>query len=386
MPVVLQRMLALALALSMGALSVHAHCASHPDSRSSSRVVVDSARGRVELTVRCQSRSLIEALSLDDNDDGRLDQAEVELGRAALTKYVPAHYQLFAGAVEHIEGAVPLSAALRDVKLIAPEQSALDQQWVELTFDCASGGALDALTVRSFLFRDQNPFHRDEAQLVWDGEAPARRLFSTDSGDLWVFRPASARRGGVLADYTREGILHILTGYDHLAFLCALILAARRLRSVIGVITAFTVAHSITLALASLELVHVPSMLVEMAIALSIAYVAALNLLSKEPSSRWGEAFVFGLVHGLGFAGAIGDALAFEPLKLTALFGFNLGVECGQLSLVLPLSLALAWLPGSRASPKEERAWLAPSWARRGGSTIVCALGLYWFLQRAGAF
>ena len=148
-------------------------------------------------------------------------------------------------------------------------------------------------------------------------------------------------------------------------------------------VTAFTLAHTLTLGLAAFDLVHMRSDLIEMAIALSIAYVGALNLLSKEPGSRWIEAFLFGLVHGLGFAGAIKDAISFEPLRITALLGFNLGVECGQLAIVLPLALVFAWLPGSRSAGELERAFLAPRWLRRAASLLIVVAGLYWFAQRA---
>jgi hypothetical protein len=363
-----------------------APASAHPDSRSSSLAVVDSARGHVRLELHCQARSLDEALELDANEDGALDEAELTAARTAIESYAVEHYRLYAGAVESLAGASAMRGALRELRLVPAADSALDEPWIDLALEYDHGAALDALTVHCRLFREQNPYHRDEARIQWNDEVAARRLFSLDSGDLWVFRPASARRGGVLADYTHEGFLHILRGYDHLAFLCGLIFAARRLRSVVGTITAFTLAHSITLALAALGWVRAPSALVEMAIALSISYVGALNLLSKEPGARWGEAFVFGLIHGLGFAGAIGDALAYEPLKLTALFGFNLGVECGQLAVVVPVALLLHALPGSRESPSQPRAWLAPRWARLGGSAVVAALGLYWFLARTGIF
>jgi hypothetical protein len=143
----------------------------------------------------------------------------------------------------------------------------------------------------------------------------------------------------------------------------------------------------VTLALAAFDLVRAPASLVEPAIALSIAWIAAQNLFARAPRSRWIEAFAFGLVHGLGFAGAIGDALAFEPRKLFALGGFNLGVETGQLALVLPAAFLCAWWSRAPAPEREEaRAWLAPTWLRRGGSAVVLALGVYSFVGRlAGA-
>jgi hydrogenase/urease accessory protein HupE len=359
--------------------------AAHPDSRSSSRLAVDGARGRIALSLRCQARSLAEALrrEVDLDGDGRLDARELETGRDALERYVGTHYAVFAGACEPRAEAAPIAARLRAVTWIAPESAASGEPWVELELDLAAGAPLEGLAVRDRLFREENPFHRDEAQIVWDGSEPVRRSLDVESGELWLFRPDSARRGGLLLDYLREGLVHILTGYDHLAFLAALLLSARGLRSVAGTITAFTVAHSVTLALAAFDLVRAPASLVEPAIALSIAWIAAQNLFARTPRSRWGEAFAFGLVHGLGFAGAIGDALAYEPRKLFALGGFNLGVETGQLALVLPAALVCAsWPRAAAPGDSAARAWLAPAWLRRGGSAVVLALGLYWLVGR----
>jgi hypothetical protein len=144
------------------------------------------------------------------------------------------------------------------------------------------------------------------------------------------------------------GIEHILTGADHLVFLFGLILVGGRWRSLVGVVTAFTLAHSVTLALAALSVVAPSPRLVEPAIALSIAYVGVENLFVKDASKRWRITFPFGLVHGFGFAGAL-RAVALPRAQLpAALVAFNLGVEAGQLavlSLALPLTVALRGAP-----------------------------------------
>lgn len=141
------------------------------------------------------------------------------------------------------------------------------------------------------------------------------------------------------------GIEHILTGYDHLLFLIALILCGGSLVQLLKIVTAFTLAHSVTLALAALDVITLPGALVESVIALSIAYVAAENLLPKFAiSRRWTVSFLFGLVHGFGFSSVLREiGLPKENLVL-ALLNFNLGVEAGQAAvvlLVLPLLLAL---------------------------------------------
>jgi hypothetical protein len=189
-------------------------------------------------------------------------------------------------------------------------------------------------------------------------------------------REASFDLGGAAparsASFVLLGVEHILTGYDHLLFLAALVLAGGGLVALLKVVTAFTVAHSVTLALGVLGLVRVPDRLVEAVIALSIAWVAIENLAGWARSRRWLVSFAFGLVHGLGFAGALQD-LALPPGSLAwALLGFNLGVEAGQavaLAVLLPL---LAW---TRRLGWERR-------VVRLSSMALTAVGLVWFMAR----
>lgn len=139
------------------------------------------------------------------------------------------------------------------------------------------------------------------------------------------------------------GVEHILTGADHLVFLFGLILVGGSFRSLLGVISAFTLAHSVTLALAALSIFAPSPRFVEPAIALSIAYVGVENLFVKDARKRWRITFPFGLIHGFGFAGALREVALSRAELPVALVSFNLGVELGQLavlSLALPLALA----------------------------------------------
>ena len=169
------------------------------------------------------------------------------------------------------------------------------------------------------------------------------------------------------------GVQHILTGYDHLAFLVGLLLLGGRLRSLIGTITAFTVAHSITLGLAVLRVVSLSPAIVEPAIALSIAYVGIENLFVRDASKRWRITFPFGLVHGFGFAGALMELDLPRAQLPVALFAFNLGVELGQLgvlAVVLPLVLLA-----------RKRAWFR-NWGVKALSLAIAVAGVVWFVQR----
>lgn len=185
--------------------------------------------------------------------------------------------------------------------------------------------------------------------------------------------PPAARAGLGAVEMVELGVEHILTGYDHLVFLLGLVLVGGRLRSLLAVVTAFTLAHSITLGLAALHVVTLSPRLVEPAIALSIAYVGVENFFVPNAERRWRITFPFGLIHGFGFAGALAEIDLPRAEVPKALACFNVGVELGQLAvlaLVLPL---LAWL---RRYPWFDRTVV------RGASVLIVVAGLGWFVQR----
>lgn len=168
------------------------------------------------------------------------------------------------------------------------------------------------------------------------------------------------------------GVEHIWFGYDHIVFLLGLVLLGGRLRDFATTITAFTVSHSITLGVMVMGVVAPPATVIEPLVALSIAYVGVENFFVKDLSKRWRVAFVFGFIHGFGFASAVGDKLSSENLPL-ALATFNLGVELGQLGLLavmVPLLIAF-----------RKQAWSQPRGVQVVNGAIVAA-GLFWFVER----
>ena len=168
------------------------------------------------------------------------------------------------------------------------------------------------------------------------------------------------------------GVEHILTGWDHLVFLLALLVISTSFGQVGKVVTAFTLAHSATLGLTVLGVIAPPSWLVESAIAASIVYVAVENWFVKEARHRWLLVVVFGLIHGMGFGGSLLEMHIAQPA--VALAGFNLGVEFGQLSVV-----AIAWplLVLARRKERFHRIVVV-----RGLSGAAAALGVAWLIQR----
>ena len=251
--------------------------------------------------------------------------------------------------------------------------SAFDATSFTMLVDFACGGTVRELAVQDNIFDVLGPDHHTLAKI----EAPSSTqqfVFASDSrqarfvvGDL---APGpSLRQGGFL----RLGVEHILTGYDHLLFLAALLLPGGRLVTLLKIITAFTAAHSITLALAVLGVVTIPGRLVECVIAASIVWVALENvLLARAPSRRWLVSFLFGLVHGFGFASTLTTLdLPSRNLAL-ALLGFNLGVEAGQALVVALLLPLLLWIRRWQWEPRLVRA----------ASLTVAAVGFAWFVER----
>jgi hydrogenase/urease accessory protein HupE len=185
----------------------------------------------------------------------------------------------------------------------------------------------------------------------------------------------SAASSHLFGEFFVLGIEHIVTGYDHLLFLLALLVVGTSFASAAKIITSFTVAHSITLGLATFEVVHLAPALVEPLIAASIAYVGVENIMRRSMRRRWLLTFAFGLIHGLGFASVLRElgvgvagSDALEPL-----LAFNLGVETGQVGIAavaLPVILSLGRRPG------------LAHYLRPATSVVVVALGTWWLIER----
>jgi hydrogenase/urease accessory protein HupE len=237
---------------------------------------------------------------------------------------------------------------------------------LELTLECPAPPV--QLRIRDEWFELFGEHYRTIARIEAAGGA-REAVFLPDAPETTVEIGREPASGSA---FFRLGIEHILTGYDHLLFLLALLLRGGRLFSLLKIITAFTVAHSITLALAVLGVVTIPGRVIEPAIAASIAWVALENLRRDAPAQRWLASFVFGLVHGFGFASAI-EPLALPPARLAqALLGFNLGVETGQALVVVLLLPLLLWMRGKPWEPRIVRT----------ASLGVAAVGLAWLVAR----
>ncbi|MCC2684486.1 MAG: hypothetical protein K0R75_1385, partial [Paenibacillaceae bacterium] len=177
----------------------------------------------------------------------------------------------------------------------------------------------------------------------------------------------------IIFRYLNLGLEHIITGYDHLLFLFSLIIIADRFKEVLKIVTAFTIAHSITLTLAALGFVPLYPKWVEAGIALTICYVAIENFYVKSSKWRWLVTFCFGLIHGLGFARAIGE-IGFDTKNMvTSLVSFNVGIELGQLTVV---AIVLPILLKMQKNPRMYRMFF------RGASACILLIAAFWFFQR----
>ena len=322
-------------------------------------------------------RDLDSALGLDVNGDGDVTWGEVRQRQADIAAYALPRLRVSSGGERC---AIAASTLMIDAHT--------DGAYAVLTFAgaCPQAGPTLALDYR--LFDGLDPQHRGLLNFVENGRSHSV-VFSADAPRQIV----GGDSGGPLQQFftfANEGVLHIWTGFDHVLFLLSLLLPAVLVRErrgwqpnasfrgaftdVAKIVTAFTLAHSITLTLAALSIVVLPSRWVESGIALSVVLAALNNLFPVVASGRWIAAFGFGLLHGFGFAGALHDLGLPSGSLALSLAGFNLGVEAGQLAIVL------AFLPLAFA--------LRSTWTYRrlvfgGGSIAVAAIASVWLVERA---
>ena len=231
-----------------------------------------------------------------------------------------------------------------------------------------------AITVTTVMF-PYDPQHQTFIN-VYEGEAlTSQAILDGSRTGFEYFAGTTQGTFAVVQRFVPSGVHHILIGPDHLLFLVGLLLLGGSIRQLIAVVTAFTIAHSITLSLAALNIVTPPARVVEPAIALSIVYVGADNLMvhGGRDVRAW-IAFAFGLIHGFGFANVLREMDLPARALGWSLFSFNVGVEIGQVFVVVAVASALAALR-ARSEAAGRRLAFA-------GSIVVIAAGAYWFIQR----
>lgn len=363
------------LCLTIGGLSTaHAHRLSD----ACLRLTVEAGRldGRIELPLR----DLALAAPLDPDRDGAVTWGEVRAADAAIRTLLHEHLAARADSAD-----VALSFGEVRISDLAGEPAA----WVPLSGRIPSGAR--EIEVRYELLFEIDPGHRGLLSLERNGESSTFVFAPGQTRVTFPLRNAGTPAGSAsLLRFIAEGVHHIAIGYDHLLFLLALLLPsvmrpgargfapapsfAPVASGVLRVVTAFTLAHSVTLGLAASGLVQLPTRVVETAIAASVGVAALNNLMPFFRDRGWWVAGGFGLIHGFGFAGVLAELELPRARFATALLGFNLGVELGQLAAVA-VFLPVAWLLRS--------GWVYRRLALQAGSAAILVVALTWVAERA---
>lgn len=313
-------------------------------------------------------------LGLDTDRDGRILWSEVLAQHDAIAQLSSQHLTMRRGGTD-------CDVSLQD--LLLAQHAGEPHVSLSLLADCPQPGRLE---IASTLFGNQDASEKT----LLDASTPAGHFNSllSDSGQRWT-EPVRASWPATLGEFIAQGMWHVWIGYDHIAFLLLLLLPSVLQRSAEGwraapsgrravhdlliVVTAFTVAHSITLALAATGVARPPVMLIEASIAFSIVAAGILNLFPGAARWRLALAFGFGLMHGFGFANALAELGAQGSRLIPALAGFNIGVELAQLSIVL---LVFPWLLRVRAAPFYSARFMPAT------SIAVAMAGAVWLAQR----
>jgi hydrogenase/urease accessory protein HupE len=320
---------------------------------------------KLELALKGSDVDRVAGTAIFDEHSGRIDSERLLASSARIAAYVTAHAQ-----VQGADGTLCVPGSVR----IDPDQDGILAQ---LTWSCQE--VTGALIYRSRVLIDVDPAAK-QVVLVGAGPDVFQTLLDASQTEVLLTAPPPAVVD-VIRRYINAGIEHIFLGYDHVAFLIAIMLWARRLWPVIKIVTAFTLAHSITLSLAALHVIVLPSAIIEPAIAASIVYVALENFFSRSVDKRWRDSLAFGLIHGFGFASALQEFGLPRGAVVPALAAFNLGVELGQVAIVLmviPALLGFDWLIAATRHTSPVRA--APLVYTL--SALIAMLGCYWMLTR----
>lgn len=356
--------LAVSAALAVGSLAPSAHA--HKSGLSSGTYRLHDANVDAELTF--ERGELADLLpSADKNGDRALDDGELADARGGLVERVIARVAVRA------DGA-PCPGTLEGAGSVEG-----DGVMLRARFTCPKRPKRVALAAT---FVDAlSPGHRHLATLEGGGTLTDAVLHAASPAVSHDVGPgadgpapsAAASSGPGFGEMVKLGVEHIVTGYDHLVFLLGLVLLGGRWRALLWVVTAFTLAHSITLGVAALGVWSPSPRVVEPLIAASIVYVGVENFFVKDAERRWRVTLPFGLIHGFGFAGALAEVKLAPSRVPAALFAFNLGVEAGQLAVLAPVLPLVLWL--------RRRKWFEV-WGVRGASACIVVAGLVWLVAR----
>ena len=344
-------------------IGVSAHA--HQVKLSTARVTVDGDRTvSVEVALKGSDADRLAGTNVFDAQRDSVDPTLVAASAAPILAYVNAHV-----AVTGLDG----KACVAGAAALVPDG---DGVIYRNAFSCRN--VRGDIVYRSTVLTAIDPSAR-QIVLIGEGANVPQALLDARNTTVTLSTPAPLLLS-TMQRYLVAGIEHIFLGYDHIAFLVGVVLWARRLVPVIKIVTAFTIAHSITLSLAALNIIVLPGVVVEPAIAASIVFVAMENFFSRDIDSRWRVTFAFGLIHGFGFAGALREFGLPANAVVPALAAFNIGVEVGQVaivSIVVPALIVLDRLMATDGAKPVRAASLVYAL-----SLLISLLGSYWLLTR----
>ncbi|MBM3625922.1 MAG: HupE/UreJ family protein, partial [Alphaproteobacteria bacterium] len=264
-------------------------------------------------------------------------------------------------------------ACVETIGKVGEDPENQDSALVVLRFDCgATEGPLFYDATKLLAAQGAKGKHL----VALEGENAGQTMLYPDDPPLDLSKPMETM-AQLMWKFVKAGVEHIVTGYDHLCFLFALILWANRIWPVVKIVTAFTISHSITLSLAALNIFTLPSTLVESLIAASIIFVAVENFFSRDVDNRWRNTFFFGFIHGFGFASALTEMGVPQGGVVPALAAFNIGVELGQIAIVFAAMPILFLIDKQTGGKRSEKLVYALS-------ALIAVAGLYWLLKRIG--
>jgi hydrogenase/urease accessory protein HupE len=303
----------------------------------------------------------------DLGHDLNIDPADRLLDPAVASQQAGAIARLFAGRLTVAANGVTLTPQWSSVQVVP------DRQSLKLTVRYPLPAPAGTVTITASMF-PYDPQHQTFLN-IYEGGAPTQAIL--DAGRTTFEYFAGTRQGAydVVRRFLPAGIRHNVIGPDHLLFLVGLLLLGGTVRQLAVIVTMFTAANSLTLSLAALNIVSPPARIIEPAIALSIVYVGADNLLIRDGRDvRAWIAFAFGFIHGFGFANVLREMDLPARALGWSLFSFNVGVEIGQLLVVAVVATALAALRSRSEAAGRQLAFA--------GSVVVMAAGTFWFIQR----
>ena len=344
-------------------IGVSAHA--HQVKLSTARVTLGGDRTvSVEVALKGSDADRLAGTNVFDAQRDSVDPTLVAASAAPILAYVNAHV-----AVTGLDG----KACVAGAAALVPDG---DGVIYRNAFSCRN--VRGDIVYRSTVLTAIDPSAR-QIVLIGEGANVPQALLDASNTTVTLSAPAPLLLS-TMQRYLVTGIEHIFLGYDHIAFLVGVVLWARRLVPVIKIVTAFTIAHSITLSLAALNIIVLPGVVVEPAIAASIVFVAMENFFSRDIDSRWRVTFAFGLIHGFGFASALREFGLPANAVVPALAAFNIGVEVGQVaivSIVVPALIVLDRLMATdRAKPVRAASLVYAL------SLLISLLGSYWLLTR----